>query len=189
MPALVTWLLVVLLLTLAAVLAAAGVVLRRRGLERERRRLAALTALAERLGRVPPTPDEQVVVEEPSPRAPAPLTPAGPRGRAALLDALADAVGRAGSEGSRLSVALVESPATAAAALADEVEAIAGAHAYEVGPRSVALVAPGHGRADALGLLARIQAACGATGTAVEREPDEDAVELLTRLLSEQVSD
>lgn len=182
-----TWL-VVLLLTLAAVLAAAGVVLRKGAIERERRRLAALTALADRLGRVAPTPHEHVV-EEPSHRAPAPLTPAGSRGRAALLDALADAVGRAGSEGSRLSVALVESPATAAAALADEVEAITGAQAYEVGYRSVALVAPGHGRADALGLLARIQAACGATGTAVEREPDEDAVELLTRLLSEQVSD
>ena len=83
----------------------------------------------------------------------------------------------------RIGMALAAAVALTAAPTA------AGAQAYEVGYRSVALVAPRHGRADALGLLARIQAACGATGTAVEREPDEDAVELLTRLLSEQVSD
>ena len=62
--------------------------------------------------------------------------------------------------------------------------AVTGTGAYEVGPRNVAIVVPGAGRADALGLLARIQAACGATGDAVELDPDEDAVALLTRLLS-----
>ena len=66
---------------------------------------------------------------------------------------------------------------------------VAGAPAYEVGPRSVVLVAPGAGRAEALGLLARIQAASGATGTAVELEPDEDAVALLTRQALEQTLD
>ena len=54
----------------------------------------------------------------------------------------------------------------------------------EVGARSVALVVPGSGRADALGVLARIQAACGATGNAVELEPDDDAVGLVSRLLA-----
>ena len=62
--------------------------------------------------------------------------------------------------------------------------AVTGTRAYEVGPRHVAIVVPGAGRAEALGLLARIQAACEATGDAVELEPDDDAVALVTRLLS-----
>ena len=73
-----------------------------------------------------------------------------------------------------------------AASLADDVRAVAGSEGYEVGTGSVALVVPGAGRADALGLLARIQAACGATGSAVELEPDEDAVELVARLLAKR---
>ncbi len=179
-----TWSLVASLVAVLAVVAFAGGALRRGAIERERRRVAALTALADRLGQISATHDLPAAAIEPPPRAPRPLTPIRSRGRAALLDALAEAVGRAASEGSRLAIALVESPGTAAAALADDVEAIAGAQAYEVGPRSVALVAPGVGRAEALGLLARVQAATGATGTAVELEPEEDAVALLTRLLS-----
>jgi hypothetical protein len=73
------------------------------------------------------------------------------------------------ADGSRLSVAVVESGSTGAAALADEVAAVTGGDAYEVGARAVALVVPGVGRADALGVLARIQAACGATGSAAEQ--------------------
>lgn len=179
-----TWSLVVSLLAVVAVVAVAGGVLRRSAIERERRRVAALSALADRLAQLAATHDLPTATIEPPPRAPGPLTPLGSRGRAALLDALADAVRRAASERSRLAIALVESPGTAAATLAEDVHAIAGAPAYEVGPRSVVLVAPGAGRAEALGLLARIQAASGATGTAVELEPDEDAVALLTRLLS-----
>ena len=179
-----TWSLVASLVAVLAVVAVAGGALRRSSIERERRRVAALTALADRLGQISATHDLPAAAIEPPPRAPRPLTPIRSRGRAALLDALAEAVGRAASERSRLAIALVESPGAAAAALADDVEAIAGAQAYEVGPRSVALVAPGVGRAEALGLLARVQAATGATGTAVELERDEDAVALLTRLLS-----
>ena len=179
-----TWSLVVPLVAVVGVVAVAGGALRRGAIERERRRVAALTALADRLGRISAAHDLSAAAIEPPPRTPPPLTPIRSRGRAALLDALAEAVRRAAPEGSRLAIALVESPGTAAAALADDVEAIAGAQAYEVGPRSVALVAPGVGRAEALGLLARVQAVIGATGTAVELEPDEDAIALLTRLLS-----
>jgi hypothetical protein len=58
-----------------------------------------------------------------------------------------------------------------------------------VGSRAVALVVPGAGRADALGVIARIQAACGATGNAVELAPGDDAVTLVTRLLSSRVDE
>lgn len=176
--------LLVVLVAASVLTAAVAVVFRRRAIADERRRVAALAALAERLSEVSAALDDPVPLSEPPPRAPAPLAHAGARGRTALFDAVTDAVARAREGGSRLSLALVESGSTGAAALADEVAAVTGGDAYEVGPRAVALVVPGVGRADALGVLARIQAACGATGSAAELEPGEDAVELLARLLA-----
>ena len=171
-------------LLVVAVLVAAGVfAYRRRAIEQERRRVASLEAFAEQLRTVTATLPDPIAPREPPPRAPGPLAPAGSRGRTALLDALSDAVERARVDGTRLSVALVSS-GSSAPRLADEVSAVTATPAYEVGPRAAAFVVPGAGRADALGVLARIQAACGAHGDAVELEPDEDAVALLTRLLA-----
>ena len=176
--------LVALVVVLVVVLVAgSGWVVRGRAIERERRRVVALTSLAERLRDLNRALEGPSAAPEPPPRAPGPLQPPGSGGRAAFLDALTDAVAHAGAENARLAVAVVESPSMPAPALADEVRAIAGADTYEVGSRTVALALPGVGRADALGLLARIQAACGATGNAVELEQGEDAVELLARLM------
>jgi hypothetical protein len=157
---------------------------RRRAIEQERRRVAALTTLAIRLREVSDSLEAPVAVAEPPPRPPTPLPAIEPGGRAAFIDALTEAVAHARADGSRLTAALVESGSTPSAALAGEVATVTGGAAYEVGARSVALVVPGAGRADALGVLARIQAACGATGNAVELEPGDDAVALATRLLS-----
>ena len=112
-----------------------------------------------------------------------------PGGRAALVDATSAAVRRARADGTRLAVAIVESD-RGAETIARDVASLAGLPTYAIGPRSLALVLPGSGRADAFGVLARIEVACGATGRAVELEPGEDAVELLARLLAagEQVS-
>lgn len=154
---------------------------RRRAIEQERRRVAALTTLAIRLREVSDSLEAPGAVAEPPPRPPTPLPAIEPGGRAAFIDALSEAVAHARADGSRLTAALVESGSTA---LAGEVATVTGGEAYEVGARSVALVVPGAGRADALGVLARIQAACGATGNAVELEPGDDAVALATRLLS-----
>jgi hypothetical protein len=175
--------LLVALLVIAVLVGAAVLTYRRRAIEQERRRVASLEAFAEQIRTVSETLPDPVAPREPPPRAPGPLAPAGSRGRTALLDALNDGVERARADGTRLSVALVSS-AVPAPALADEVSAVTGTPAYEVGARSVAIVVPGAGRADALGLVARIQAGCDAHGDAVELEPDEDAVALLTRLLA-----
>ena len=175
--------LLVALLVAAVLVGAAVLTYRRRAIEQERRRVASLEAFAEQIRTVSETLTDPVAPREPPPRAPGTLAPAGSRGRTALLDALNDGVDRARADGTRLSVALVSS-VLPALALADEVSAVAGTPAYEVGPRSVAIVVPGAGRADALGLVARIQASCDAQGDAVELEPDEDAVALLTRVLA-----
>ena len=167
----------------AALVAALAWLVRRRAIERERRRVVELTSLADRLRDLSAALAAPATPPEPPPRAPGLLLAPESGGRAALLDTLADAVADARAEKARLAVAVVESPSTRAPALANEVRAIAGADTYEVGSRTVALALPGVGRAGALGLLARIQAACGATGHAVELEDGEDAVELLARLL------
>ncbi len=175
--------LLVALLVVTVLVGAAVLRFRRRAIEQERRRVASLEALDRQIRTLSATLPDPVAAREPMPRAPGPLAPAGSRGRTALLDALSDAVDRARADGTRLSLACVSS-GSSAVALADAVSTVTGTRAYEVGPRNVAIVVPGAGRADALGLLARIQAACGASGDAVELEPDEDAVALLTRLLS-----
>ena len=157
---------------------------RRRAIEQESRRVAALTSLAARLQDVTASLELPPAIAEPPPRPPTPLPPIEPGGRAAFIDALTEAVAHARADGSRLTAALVESGSASSTALAGEVHGVTGSEAYEVGSRAVALVVPGAGRADALGVIARIQAACGATGNAVELAPGDDAVALVTRLLS-----
>jgi len=111
----------------------------------------------------------------------APLLPAG---RAAFVETLGTEVERATTRGTRLAVAVVRHPETATSSrLADVVREIAKAPVYVVGPRSVAVALPGTGRADALGILARVEASCGARGSAVELEPGETATRLAVRVL------
>ena len=191
--------------TTVAVLAIAGVLAAtvigfaawlnvRRRRERARRRVATLTAVAERidaavtsLGERPATRSaEHAPVRSGSdPVAPKRLVDDDLPGRAALLDAVADAVERSRAQRSRLSAAVVRATGDKdARTLAGVVQGVAQAEAYAIGPRSVALVLPGLGRADALGLLARIEAQCPSSGRAVELESSEDAVEFAARLLA-----
>jgi hypothetical protein len=104
-------------------------------------------------------------------------------GRAALVDALHQAVAQARVEGSRLAAAVVESDAVLDEAQVLELRATANTDVYVVGVRAVALVLPGFGRAAALGVLARIQATHGLVGRVAELGPDESALELAVRLL------
>jgi hypothetical protein len=176
------------LVVLALVLLGAWV-FRRHAIEQERRRVAVLTSLATRLSDVTASLEVPLADAEPRPRPPTPLPAVEPGGRAAFIDALSDAVADARANGARLTAALVESSSASSAALVGDVRGITGGEAYEVGSRAVALVVPGAGRADALGVIARIQAACGATGNAVELETGDDAVTFATRLLSTRVGD
>lgn len=164
---------------------------RQRAIEQERRRVAVLTSLATRLGDVTASLEVPATVAEPPPGPPTRLPAIEPGGRAAFIDALTEAVAAARADGSRLTAALVESGSAGSAALVGDVRAVTGGDAYQVGSRAVAIVLPDTGRADALGVLARIQAACGATGNAVELEPGDGdgAVAFATRLLSSRVGD
>jgi hypothetical protein len=178
-------LLLVLLVAVAALAAGIGRALHRRAVERERRRVDALTSLEDRLRSATAVLAVRASTSAPAPKpAPAARAAPGSRGRAALLDALTDAVADARVDGARLSVAIVQSRESSTAALSEELAELTGAEPFEVGAHTVALVVRGGGRAEALGLLARIQAACGAPGDAVELEPNETAVELLARALS-----
>ncbi len=180
---------VVAIVALAASVAVAAIAItRRRAVARERQRVTALTALAERIdAAVAPLRRPPPALPEPRARGSdltAPLVADRLPGRAALIDAAAAAVADARAGGWRLSAALVTVAGdTTPAALADTVRSLAGAPVYAVGPSSVAVTLPGVGRADALGLLARIEAEVSSTGRAVELGPDEDAVEFVTRLL------
>ena len=104
-------------------------------------------------------------------------------GRAALVEALTARVAEARSEGSRVAAAFVRSGADDATTLARHVRTVVDAPVYAVGTRAVAFVLPGLGRAEALGVLARIEAACHTSGRAVELEQGEDGVDLVARLL------
>jgi hypothetical protein len=179
----------ILLLLLGCVvagLAVAALVLRRRA-RLSARRDVGLTAVAKRIDDAVASlraPNEPLERFSPSPPGPAPMVGEALPGRAALVDAVASGVAVARVDGGRLAAALVRAPATEdAEKLACDVREVVGVTAYAVGPRSVALVLPGLGRADALGLLARVEARCASTGLAVELEPDEDAAELVCRLL------
>ena len=171
----------------------------RRRRERSRRRIAKLTAVAERIDAAVSSLAETTATRSAEradvrrgsePVAATPLLDDGRPGRAALLDAVADAVERSREQDSRLSAAVVRMTGEQdGATLADVVHEVAQAEAYAVGPRSVALVLPGLGRADALGVLARIEAQCSSSGRAVELEPSEDAVEFAARLLAGQAGE
>ena len=171
---------------------------RRRRNERDARRIEALTAVAERIdAAVSSLGDttaslsaDHLPVRRAVSGGPTPLVGDGLPGRAALLDAVADAVDQSRAQRSRLSAAVVRASGERdAVTLAGVVHEVTHAEAYAVGPRAVALVLPGLGRADALGVLARIEAQCSSSGRAVELEPREDAVEFAARLLAGQAGE
>lgn len=122
--------------------------------------------------------------------APAPSSVTSPAavgavpGRVELVDDLHRAVAKARANDTRLTAAVVEATDELDARCARELGETAGAPVYVVGPRSLALVLPGCGRAAALGVLARIQATHGLQGRVAELEPGETAVELAARLLT-----
>ena len=116
----------------------------------------------------------------------APLVVDDLAGRTGLLQELALDVAGAHSQGDRLAAAVVRSEDGDAATLARDARSVADVPVYTVGPRAVALVLPGLGRADALGVLARIETRCPSSGRAVELESGEDPVELAARLLGGQ---
>jgi len=182
-------------LIVIAVVALAGigflvVMSRRRHVARARRRLEVLTDVAARIDRAVASfgeltliaSDDSVEAAPPSPD-PAPLVEDDLAGRAGLLQELALDIAGAHSQGDRLAAAVVRSEDGDAATLARDARSVADVPVYTVGPRAVALVLPGLGRADALGVLARIATRCPSSGRAVELESGEDAVELAARLL------
>ena len=161
----------------------------RRSLRREARRVEALTAVAHRLETTlwslePAEPPQPPRAESAGRSSHPPLIEGRLEGRAALLDALREGVDRAQAEGSRLAAAVVQLERDATPDVSTDIGALAGVPVYAVGPRSLALVLPGFGRAGALGVLARIQAERASKGRAVELESGEDAVELAARLLA-----
>jgi hypothetical protein len=176
----------------ALVGACASIVARRRRSERVARRTATLAEVARRVdAAVRELDDLPVGAERPGPAAVARRGAADRSGRAAFVADVAAAVGQARERGSRLALALVFADEALAPPMTDALRCAAGAPVYASGTRSAALVLPGLGRAGALGVLARIQVDCGLRGRAVELEPDEDATELIARLLgsTELVSD
>ena len=162
---------------------------RQRRAARRDRRLAALEATARRIDTAVGSLRELDLHDrdEPAPTIPrdGPPPPVADDlpGRAALVEALTTRVAEARSEGSRVAAAFVRSGADDATTLARHVRTVVDAPVYAVGTRAVAFVLPGLGRAEALGLLARIEAACHTSGRAVELEQGEDGVDLVARLL------
>ena len=160
---------------------------------RQARRHAALVETARRVdaavAALRETPGEVTEVSEPAwPAVTFRRTDdgGGAPGRVALVDALGEAVAAARADDSRLSAAVVDAATVLDDALVAQLAVIAETGVYVVGPRSVAIVFPGLGRAAALGVLAKIEAAYGFQGRVVERERDEDAVELVLRLLTRE---
>ena len=160
---------------------------RRRRAERATQRIAALAEVARRVDAAIAAVDGTPARVHDQPRTAPPslgaVPVAAPFGRAALVDAIAAAVDAARKDGSRLAVGLVHGDGELTTTVGERVRTVSGGEVYAVGPWSLALVLPGLGRAGALGVLARAQAACGLEGRAVELEPGEDATELLARLL------
>lgn len=179
-----------------------GVIARaRRRARRERRRVAALTALAETMGTlsarlrdayVPRPRDDPHATASPSTSS----RIGGLPGREALLDHLADRIDATRASGSRLvlvvitvdregaSDAKIEAAATTLSTLASE-------PVHRVGDARLAVVLPGRGRAEALALIARVEAELRerrpgsppvvVTSVAVERERGDDAIAMLAR--------
>jgi len=185
--------LIVLAATALAGIAILVVASRRRHVARARRRLEVLTEVAARIDRAVASLGELTLISSHDPvdaaspsSDPAPLVEDDLAGRAGLLRELASDIAGAHSQGGRLAAAVVRSENGDAATLARDARSVADVPVYTVGPRAVALVLPGLGRADALGVLARIQTRCPSSGRAVELESGEDAVELAARLLGGQ---
>lgn len=156
--------------------------------EREARRAERLGEIAARIdAAVASIGDVRVgpLAHVAAPAEPAPAVDEDLPGRAALLQAAAATIDDVRHRGRRLSAAVVRAPGGEPRHLAAEAHAVAEVPVYAVGPHSVALVLPDLGRADALGVLARIEARCPSSGKAVELEPGEDAVELVARLLAQ----
>jgi hypothetical protein len=180
--------LAVLVVCAVVVLLAAAYAVRRRRVARAERRAAALAEVARRIDAAVSSlgelsvgdPDESPV---PVGGAAARLVDDGLPGRAGLLQALAEGVSSARTEGGRLAAAIVRSREGDAGELARAARLVADGQVFAVGSRAVALVLPGAGRADALGVLARIETRCSSSGRAVELEPCEDALDLAARLL------
>ena len=105
-------------------------------------------------------------------------------GRAAFLDALEAEVARAADVDARLAVAVVREPTEPTGQVPDVLRELGAGAVYAVGPGAHAVVLAGAGRAEALGLLAKVEVRCGAGGAAVERAEGESALELYVRLLS-----
>ena len=105
-------------------------------------------------------------------------------GRVAFLDALETEVARARGDELRLSAAIIRAVAGETRALEAALLELVAGPVYAVRSASYAIVLPGLGRAEALGVLAKVEARCGARGFAVELEPGERAVELAARLLA-----
>jgi hypothetical protein len=99
----------------------------------------------------------------------------------AFLDAIESEIAGAREHALRLGAAVVYDAAGASAR--DALREVVDSPVYAVGARSYAVLLPGRGRAEALGVLAKVEARCGARGTAVELERGETAVELAVRLL------
>jgi hypothetical protein len=187
--------LVVLALAALGTVAVLAVLSRRRQVARARHRLELLAEVAARidravasLGELTVRPSSEPVEDIPLASEPAPLVEDELTGRAGLLRELAVDVAGAQSQGERLAAAVVRAEDGDAAALARDARSVADVPVYAVGPRAVALVLRGLGRADALGVLARIETRRPSSGRAVELEPGEDAVELAARLLGGQAS-
>jgi len=175
----------------ALVVVLATLVVARTRRARAARRVAALVEVADRidaavssLGGLTPVDGPEAPSLPDEVTAPAPPVEGTLPGRAGLLWAIATGIADARSRGLRLAAAVVRSGDGDTSSLAAHARSVADVPVYAVGPSAVALVLPGLGRADALGLLARIEAECpSSSGKAVELEPDEDAVALATRLL------
>jgi hypothetical protein len=181
-------LVVVLVAVAATLIVLLGWRARRRRAARRERRLASLEDTARRIDTAVASLRELEVGDHGEPRptprdAPPPAVAEDLPGRAALVEALTERVAEARADGSRIAAAVVRSGADDATTLARHVQTVVDAPVYAVGTRAVALVLPGLGRADALGLLARIEAACQTSGRAVELEHGEDGVDLLGRLM------
>jgi len=105
-------------------------------------------------------------------------------GRVAFLDALEVEVARAAEADDRLAVAVVRKPDAPTGQVPEVLRELGAGAVYAVGPGAYAVVLAGAGRAEALGLLAKVEARCGAGGAGVERAEGESALELYVRSLS-----
>ena len=178
------------LLAAALLLLGAAVVFGRRAVARERSRVEALERLAERLElsldevRLPTFPPFEHA--PPLPEGAATLVADSLPGRAAFLEAVAAEVDRARAGATRLTLVLVRvADGTSPESLVEAVGEVTGRRAYAVGPSAVAFTLPGLGRADGLGVVARIESRSRSVGHAVEweREQGETPAELVARLL------